>query len=264
MKKIFVHLGPHKTGTTALQRAFINCSQLNLYPRHETTRRLLAPFWFYDKKEVQSYLNREYNPGLVNIISDEELSGNIHNAGNGGFTFEILLSRLSQVQGIEFVFIITKRDTAQLLLSSWRQYIKKGGKETLTNYYLRSANNPNYRLPKADIMHFNIESKIKLIEEHFGKEAINIVEYNKECLGNSFLKILNIGHLKVDNENVSAVIHSYHALRLINYLCSVDQMGEGTLIRSGVGKTLAQLKFMKIFKFFDPQLPQMLIIMEKK
>ena len=74
-KVIYVHLGPHKTGTTAIQKYLYKSNYVNLLNRKDIQLLLLEPTKeSYNFKAFEAYLEANYSENKFNLISVEELS----------------------------------------------------------------------------------------------------------------------------------------------------------------------------------------------
>ena len=91
------------------------------------------------------------------IISDEELSGNPHTNGNGGLMQRLILERLKLLtESYEIKLFCTIRKQTEVIESSYRQYIKKGGTRRLDEYLqLNCSINTRYRNPGFSVFHFD-------------------------------------------------------------------------------------------------------------
>ena len=98
-KKILFHIGYHKTGTTFLQRNVFCLPEFNLISRKDTQKQLLAldPYRF-NVDGFEDWLSEKCISDKLNVISDEELSGNIHTGGNGrSVTYETINSKVTDI-----------------------------------------------------------------------------------------------------------------------------------------------------------------------
>ncbi|MDY6855212.1 MAG: hypothetical protein SWO11_11000 [Thermodesulfobacteriota bacterium] len=178
-----IHIGYHKTGTTFFQDiVFKKHPNVRLIDRSEVQRVFLkvgsfsfnpdaAIRWFSGQK------NNVYSEKDWLVISDEELSGNIHTGGNGGYLAKEMAGRLFSVLP-DAQISIHIRNQYEMIESVYRQYIKKGGTFNIKKY-LFDNDGFNHRFPQFSFEHFEYEKLIKYYISLFGKDNIHIFIYEE-------------------------------------------------------------------------------------
>jgi hypothetical protein len=143
-----LHVGYHKTGTTWLQRSFFPRARgLTLVTPLAIRCELLVPSLVaFDPKRARASLLDGCSDRLV--VSEEELSGNLHTGGLHGAFSEELAARLHAAfsEGRVLVFI---RNQTRMILSAYKQYIKSGGTHRIRRFLQPSRSphkTPNFSL----------------------------------------------------------------------------------------------------------------------
>lgn len=157
-----IHIGYHKTGSTWLQRELFNFNNNIFVPlapddtpnagkylaRHFIRSRekyLLSPFDL-NKAAIMDVLDgllaRIDLENRIPVISDERLSGNPH---SGGFDARIIADRINACFPDARIFCVI-REQKDAILSTYFQFIKAGGTDTLPKYLSRSydGNRPGF------------------------------------------------------------------------------------------------------------------------
>lgn len=222
MKKIILHIGPHKTGSTFIQKTLFNCKQellkrnllypdafSRLYGHHYLSAFLKSK----NTTEVEKNLNKliEYSGSV--ILSCENLSK---------LSLDDLLYFKGLLNNIETEIIYCYRTPSQRLYSSWQESIKHGGVrgyfEYVHSHYLKPYASdelfPGYVLEKF--------SKV------FGKQSIKIIHYDAKDLDlfGEFQNILNI-NISYNNSDVVNKSLSYAETEILRALnCLALQKGQ--------------------------------------
>jgi hypothetical protein len=243
MGVLYVHIGFHKTGTTYLQRYFNKNDAVNLIDRKLIQEELLEPSpYAFDIKRFEKILSEEYRKDKVNVISDEELTGNIHSGGNGrSIAFEVI-ERLASIKNFEVKIIMLIRSQVDMIDSCYRQYIKKGGCNSFNQYI-----NPNFRYrhrqPGFNLEHFKYDDIINHLYLKLGKENVYVSLYEqvKVDLDIYISSILSLE--KMDLNIVKKANHSYSNLaivlaRVLNRFCTFDPICDNKIIESEYGYKL--------------------------
>ena len=178
-----IHIGYHKTGTTFFQDiVFRNHPNVRLIDRSEVQKVFLrigsfsfnpdaAAKWFSGQKD-DIHSEKDWL-----VISDEELSGNIHTGGNGGYLAKEMAERLFSVLP-DAQISIHIRNQYEMIESVYRQYVKKGGTFNIKKY-LFDNDGFNHRFPQFSFEHFEYEKLVKYYMSLFGKENIHIFIYEE-------------------------------------------------------------------------------------
>lgn len=135
MKKLYIHIGPHKTGSTYIQKALHdNASLLNecnlLYPLE-----LIGPQWGHHKL-VESIRNRDEETVLDFFSSIDKdcliSSENFENLNKEDIEFFVLNTQ----NKFELEVIFVKRSFSDLIISNWQESVKHGSDEPWSSFVL--------------------------------------------------------------------------------------------------------------------------------
>lgn len=172
-----LHIGYHKTGTTLLQKRVFPKPGFALVAK---TRALwpvfvtVEPFRFdaRDARETfRSGIEEAGEKGLVPVLSAERLSGNPH---SGGYDSEWIADRLAATFPGSRVLVVI-REQADMLVSAYKQYLKRGGPGTLRQYAASPSEIP--RIPRFDPRFFEYHRLIGRYQELFGAENVLALPY---------------------------------------------------------------------------------------
>ncbi|MEO9945784.1 hypothetical protein [Paraglaciecola sp.] len=223
MKKAFIHIGPHKTASTYIQKQlFDNKDSLKqagfIYPDEginiQWGHHQLAEFAKNEKeKELEKTIgsiNREYNLVLSSENFDRLNSKQI-----------LLLKRVLNDYEIHIIYV--KRRCDDLLVSTWQEEIKHGSSIPWENFFLNHVTRPFI----SEILNHTII--LDRFSEVFGKENISIIDYDKCKADNvsiftTFCNLLNLP-LKTfihssDKINISINYSHIEIIRYLNELAS--------------------------------------------
>ena len=120
MKNIF-HIGYHKTASTWFQNYFYPKVNNYLYVKRDNIR-----------DHFYKGIPQDFPKDCDLIFCDEELSGNIHNGGLSGFLSKDVANKITDFENPKVVILI--RNQYDIIVSSYLQYIKKGGNYSLDAY----------------------------------------------------------------------------------------------------------------------------------
>lgn len=189
METLLIHIGYHKTGTTWLQKELFN-EKSNVFSRltEVDTRKGLLSFTFFfgsdgyilspfndNKEEIQKafalILNKKRNDNKVFVISNERLNGHFL---SGGFDSKIIANRINNNFPNAKIFICI-REQKSLILSSYFQYLQRGGILSIKKYL--HIYNKDFKVPAFSPNHFNFNPLIKEYYSLFGKENVLVLPY---------------------------------------------------------------------------------------
>lgn len=150
MHKLLFHIGYHKTASTLFQRRiFPSHPEIHLADRTQARDLLLSQRTLsFDVTRVLRWLEHERKiagPNRWIVVSNEELSGNIHTGGGGGFVSPVIAERIHRVAPDASIAIFIRRQQ-DLAESAYRQYIREGGSSRLEPYLFEAKDWP-YRFP---------------------------------------------------------------------------------------------------------------------
>lgn len=187
-KKLFIHVGPHKTGTTVIQKICLdNDSSLQsmnfLYPK--------AFFSFIGHHElVNQVRKRSVSEGAVKGLEESGL--NILLSSENFIDFSLAdWNYIKEVfSNFDLHIIYTWRRSSLKMYSIWQESIKHGESETFYAYYYPDLIRPGVSSRLAQI------NNLDKMESVVGIENIHILDYEalseKESLLYEFFKIMNI------------------------------------------------------------------------
>ena len=190
MQELLIHIGYHKTGTTWLQRELF-VEQSNVFSRltNIDTKKGRLSYTFFlgndgyilspldeNKEEIKKALleilnQKRNNNNKVLVISNERLCGHFT---TGGFDSKVIANRINS-NFPQAKILICVREQKSLILSSYFQYLSKGGILNIKKYL--GINIKDFRAPKFSPHHFNFNPLIKEYYSLFGKENVLVLPY---------------------------------------------------------------------------------------
>jgi hypothetical protein len=194
MKKFYLHIGPHKTGSTYIQKVlYDNADKLEasniLYPReivgpqygHHVIPKLLMED---NQEEVEILFERLLSSELDLLISSENFDRLNH----------VQIERLKEtISDRTFNIIFFKRNSVNLLYSTWQEEVKHGLTTPFSIFCLRHISFPfKSNIINADLV---LEPYIQL----FGEEALSVIDYDEALksgdIFDSLSNVLGLGGL---------------------------------------------------------------------
>lgn len=189
MENVLIHIGYHKTATTWFQAELFTAASSIFAPlsrsgSYQSTLAmdffqgrdgyLLSPF--NDNRETieaelrELALVRDAASGKIPVISHERLSGNPHASG---FDASVIARRLAGFFPKARIFIVIREQT-QAILSSYFQFLKGGGTQSLDSYL-----NTGYdgKLPGFSPHHFDYHALIAEYTRLFGADRVQVLPY---------------------------------------------------------------------------------------
>ena len=262
-KKILFHIGYHKTGTTFLQRNVFCLPEFNLISRKDTQKQLLAldPYRF-NVDGFEDWLSEKCISDKLNVISDEELSGNIHTGGNGRSVTYETINRLSSIKRFDVYILVLIREQVSIIDSCYRQYVKKGGTYTFYKYYYAEKTGClRHRFPGFYLDHFRYDDVIEHLYSAIGESNVLLEPYEavKDDLANKILARLysnglldkkltlskNANETPRVNESFSNV--SLKLARITNRISSNDPVNRQNIVNMAILNPILN----KIYNIFD-------------
>jgi hypothetical protein len=169
-----LHVGYHKTGSSWLQEQFFkNARDVAVVARQDIRRCLLVPSpGAFDPNVARAELFAGRRGRLV--VSDEELSGNLHSGGlHGAFSLE-LAERLHRCLP-EGRVVIVVRNQLTMIAAAYKQYIKSGGTRRIEGF-LEPAKAP-HKTPRFSLDFLCYDQLVGRYEELFGPERVTVALY---------------------------------------------------------------------------------------
>lgn len=172
-----LHIGYHKTGSTFLQRRVFPEPGFSLVARSKVLRPAFVecdPFAFdarAAREALRPGIDKAREDGLVPVLSAERLSGNPH---SGGYDSRQTAERLAAAFPEARVLVVI-REQAQMLVSAYKQYVKRGGPGTLRQYATPASK--ERRVPLFDFRFFEYHRLVGFYRGLFGAEDVMVLPY---------------------------------------------------------------------------------------
>lgn len=177
-----VHIGYHKTATTWLQEAvFPRARSHDFLPRKAVQQAFLAaPGLHFDAEETRRVLGigRRNRPLL---LSEENLSGYLHNGGLHGFLAPEVARRIKAALP-EARIVIFVRNQFDICRASYAQYVSGGGTWSARRYFdtartMRGALTRPWKAPVFEFEHFEFDRLVAHYDSLFGPERVHVYAY---------------------------------------------------------------------------------------
>jgi hypothetical protein len=181
MKRILIHIGYPKTGTSWLQKnIFSKVSNYHLVNNSFVIKNIIEQDALdFDAKKIRALFEERYGEGENLIISVEGLIGTTHGLGLRGFYTKEIAYRLQKVFP-EAEILIGIRNQLTMIPSTYLQYVRGGGTYGL-NRYLYHFNFQN--MPASLILftfkYFEYDKLLSLYFSLFSSKQIQV--YLFEC-----------------------------------------------------------------------------------
>jgi hypothetical protein len=177
-----VHIGYHKTATTWFQKSiWPSLESHDWIPRKLTQEALLnPPGMHFDPAEARRVLGLDDREKPV-VLSEENLSGYIHNGGLHGLVGPEMVRRIHAVLP-DARIVIFIRNQPDVIRASYSQYVAGGGTYGLDKYlhtYERvyGALRAPFKAPAFEWEHFEYDRLISLYDAAFGRENVFVYPY---------------------------------------------------------------------------------------
>jgi hypothetical protein len=190
LPNLLVHIGYHKTATTWLQQELFSSESQIFAPL--TTRgkdsvgKGLGKLFVRDRDsfllssfdsnkadifaELQAILGRIEIEDRIPVLSYERLSGNPH---SGGFDARVIADRIRDCFP-EARILCVIREQKDMILSTYFQYVKIGGTDSLKNYLTRSYDG---RRPGFSPAQFNYLQLVSYYRNLFSPDKVLVLPY---------------------------------------------------------------------------------------
>ena len=177
-----VHIGYHKTATTWFQKhVWPSADQ----PRMGAARNLAGGVSCTAGHAFRSVVvrgnPRPRQPAKQIVLSEENLSGYIHNGGMHGLIGPEMARRIRAVLP-DARIVIFVRNQREIVRAAYAQYVSGGGTFSLERYldshrYLRGALTRPYKAPAFEWEHFEFDRLIAHYDKLFGRENVHVYPY---------------------------------------------------------------------------------------
>ncbi|WP_444914609.1 hypothetical protein [Microbulbifer sp. TRSA007] len=190
MKTIYFHVGPHKTGTTFLQKV---CEENKGILRASGIDYLEFGKLYFGHHEMASSLSQaKYKKGDIQRAIEQSACKKILLSSEN---FDVLDSRAlsylsEELKPYEVRVLVFFRTPTIRLYSWWQEEVKHGNTKSYSEYV-----SPHYSKPFASEV-LNINNMLHRYVDKFGSESISIFDY-EACLAESgtldpFLELLGV------------------------------------------------------------------------
>ncbi|GFM27548.1 hypothetical protein [Novosphingobium sp. PY1] len=182
MQNAIVHLGYHKTATTWLQKQlFPMASSHDFLPRKTVQEAFLAPCGMHfcpDRARDVLALKGRNRPVL---LSEENLSGYLHNGGLHGFLAPEVARRVKSVLP-DARIVIFIRNQFDICRATYAQYVSGGGTWGQRRYFetanfVRGALTRPWKAPVFQFEHFEYDRLVAHYDGLFGADRVHVYPY---------------------------------------------------------------------------------------
>jgi hypothetical protein len=177
-----VHIGYHKTATTWFQKSiWPSLDSHDWIPRKVTQEALLnPPGMHFDPMKAREALGFASRTKPV-VLSEENLSGYIHNGGLHGLIGPEMARRIHTVLPTARIVIFI-RNQPDAIRASYSQYVAGGGTYGLDKYLhtyenVYGALRAPFKAPAFEWEHFEFDRLIALYDGLFGRENVFVYPY---------------------------------------------------------------------------------------
>ena len=182
MKSAIVHLGYHKTATTWLQtQVFPRAVSHDFVPRRTVQEAFLAPPGLHFSPERAAEVLGLQGRDRPVLLSEENLSGYLHNGGLHGFLAPEVARRIRQVLP-DARIVIFIRNQFEICRASYAQYVSGGGTWGPRRYFetarhVRGALTRPWKAPVFEFEHFEYDRLVAHYDSLFGADRVHVYPY---------------------------------------------------------------------------------------
>lgn len=233
MKKLIVHVGPHKTGSTYIQGLL------------HKNRELLSSLNVSYPDVYYLYLGHHYLLNELNGRAEaSEIRAKILDASNGAEAcilssenfISLSLFGLNKLKDafpeVEFNFIIYSRRPSLRLISRWHELVKQGSYQSMESYFCSHLFKP---MQSREI---NISHYIKDLVQVYGENSFSLVDYetasSEGSMMDCFLKASGIENVIEDSNvvvNKMTGLEEIEVIRILNYIAHKEGFLSGSNVR---------------------------------
>ncbi|MGP1310857.1 MAG: sulfotransferase, partial [Phycisphaerales bacterium] len=179
---LLIHLGYHKTGTTWLQQVIFRDADCGFH-RPASRDDLIDAFVLPAALSFDADATRECfragieqtrERGAIPVLTAERLSGNPH---SGGYDSALIADRLHQTFPEAHVLLMV-REQESMTLSSYGQYVRAGGPQSLKRY-LRSPKMGQARLPRFRWEYLEYDRLVAHYHALFGADKVHVFAFEQ-------------------------------------------------------------------------------------
>lgn len=244
MNTLFLHVGPHKTGTTLLQKFCLD-NQANLFKSNLVyPKRYMNIFGHHGFRDLVD--SQTLTADDVDFFHDEHdfLLSSEDFISLGKQKFEYLRSTIKHKN---IVVLFAWRRASLKMYSIWQETIKHGASESFYSYYHNHLARPSHsQMLSADL-------KLNMFSQVFGKENVKVLDYDASAQNNSLLEdFVQLMGLDWDDkfiradDNANAVNRSMdftdiEVIRVLNHIFKHNHSKVGSWVRLQYAKNTQRL-----------------------
>lgn len=179
-----VHIGYHKTATTWFQKSIWPALASHDWIQRKVTQAALLdpPGMHFEPAEARRVLDIDRRDKPV-VLSEENLSGYIHNGGLHGLLGPEVVRRLKATLPDARIVIFIRRQP-DAIRATYSQYIAGGGTYSLAKYlhtykHVHGALRAPFKAPAFEWEHFEYDRLIGLYDEAFGRESVFVYPFEQ-------------------------------------------------------------------------------------
>lgn len=230
MKKIYLHIGPHKTGSTYIQKVLFESRKLLSKKGLYYSEYLIGPQWGHHQlveaikqrniEKIQEFLLDLSDTSFVSSENFENLSGD-----DIQFFFSLL-----EDFSVEIIFV--KRSFSELIISNWQESIKHGSYKIWPEFVLEHVMKPfsSLILNQSSTLEkwSQLSNKTHAINyDKLKEDKIDIVDYIlRITLGDEFEKVSTGHHI-----NASMNYSDIEIIRILNMISNNEGIPPSTRVR---------------------------------
>ena len=218
MKTLILHVGPHKTGSTYIQKKLL-----------DNSKQLRDNGWRYPSAGLV-YLGQHELATIARINENDlwrEALNSKKNIVISSENFDLLNEEQVKLLAVKFSDFVVKivymyRRGDEKLISSWQEYVKHGGIKSWSEYLYTHISKPYASEILGDIRMLDNFQRV------FGSKSINIIDYDVAINENTDLFQLFIGILgvsidafKLNNESINKT-RNYIDIEILRRLNILD------------------------------------------
>lgn len=245
MNTLFLHVGPHKTGTTLLQKFCLD-NQAELFKSNLVyPKRYINIFGHHSFRDLVD--KEALNQDDIDFFQDQHnfLLSSEDFISLGKQKFEYLRNALKQKN---IVVLFSWRRASLKMYSIWQETIKHGATESFYSYYHNHLARPSQsQMLSADL-------KLNMFSQVFGKENLQVLDYDASAQNNSLIEDFT-GLMGLDwsdkfvraDDNVNAVNRSMdftdiEVIRVLNHIFKLNYGKVGSWVRLEYAKNSQPLE----------------------